>query len=53
MFECIHRAFQQFHVQRKADGGHLAALVFAQQFACATDLQIVGSQGKTGAQIFQ
>ncbi|MNV27178.1 hypothetical protein D3C71_1183180 [compost metagenome] len=53
VFECIHRAFQQFHVQRKADGGHLAALIFTQQFARAADLQIVGSQGKTGAQVFQ
>ncbi|MNN53615.1 hypothetical protein D3C81_1683790 [compost metagenome] len=53
VFKCVHCAFQQFHIQRETHGGHLAALVFTEQFACAADLQIVGGQGKAGTQVFQ
>ncbi|MCW0462066.1 hypothetical protein NB717_003134 [Xanthomonas sacchari] len=48
--DAAHRAFQQFGVQAEADLGHLPALVLAQQFAGAADLQIVGGQGEAGAQ---
>ena len=44
-------ALQHLHVEREADGGYLAGLLFAEQFASAADLQIVGGQRETDAQL--
>ena len=52
-FEGFHSTFQHFHIQRKADFVNLAALIFAQQFTCAADFQIVIGQHETCPQILQ
>src|SRR5699024_10030117 len=47
------RAIEHLPVQVEADFLNLAALAFAQQFAGAANLQIVGGQGEAGAEIVQ
>ncbi len=53
MFERLHRLLQHLHVEGEADRFDLAALIVAQQLACAADLQIVGGERKAGAEIFE
>ena len=48
-----HGPFQHLGVEGEAHFVNLAALVFAQQFPGAANLEIVGGQGETRAQVFQ
>ncbi len=47
----LDRALQHFHVEGEADRLDLAALAFAEQFAGAADLQVVGRQDEAGPQV--
>src|SRR5471030_2421750 len=47
----LHRALEHFHVQREADGLDLPALAVAQQFAGATDFQVVGREHEARAEV--
>ena len=49
----IHRASQQFRVQREADFLDLSALLVAEQFAGAADLEIVRREREPGAEILE
>ena len=53
IFQRLDRLLQHLHIEGEADRFNLAALIVAEQFARATDLQIVGRQRKTGAEIFE
>ena len=52
-FSALYGAIQHLHVQRVADFLDLAALFFAEQLACAADLQVVRCQRKARAEILE
>ncbi len=47
----LHRALKHFHVQGEAHRLDLAALAVPEQFACATDFQVVGGEHEARAQV--
>ena len=49
----LHRALEQFHVEREPDLLDLAALVFAEQFAGAADLEVVRREHEAGAEVLE
>src|SRR6185312_14542138 len=50
--QCLDRMLEQVEVHGEPDLGYLAALLLAEQLARAADLEVVGREHETGAELF-